>query len=292
MNTSSLIACSLAAAVLVYGQDLSRQIWDTGFLQKRPTTQSAGAVAKSKPAIAYQTSAPTEQQKQSSQAAIGVTLWRLRRPSAHDTGARLLLQEQPSGSKPVEFVPERISLSEPLHEGDRVRLSIESPQSGFLYVIDRERYSDGSAGDPVLIYPSKNFHSGTNDVEPGCVIEIPPQDSKIPALSVTTTGERHVGEELLIVVTKELIPDLQVEEKETKLARKVVANWERTWGVTSMRLDMSSNEHGAWTQSEKAAGENRRLLTQDDPMPATIFSVAPSGDKPLLVRIPLEIKKQ
>lgn len=277
---------------MLWAQDAPRQIWDGGFLQKRPSAARSSR-PRVQPPIEYKTTAPAEEQKRATQPVIGMTLWKLRVAEAHDDNTpRLLLQDSSSDVPPRQFVPERIDLSQPLHDGERVRVSIESPRAGFLYVIDRERYSDGSVGDPVLIFPARNFSFGVNDVEPGRVVEIPPQDSRIPALKVNRSSERHVGEELLIVVTKDRIPDLTIEDRETKLAPELVSRWEKDWGVTPMRLDLSSTTHSAWTSLERDAGERRYLLTQDDPMPATIFSVSPAEDKPLLLHIPLRVQNR
>ena len=42
----------------------------------------------------------------------------------------------------------------PLRDGDRMRLSIEAPWDGYLYVLNREQYADGSTSDPYLIFPA------------------------------------------------------------------------------------------------------------------------------------------
>ena len=58
------------------------------------------------------------------------------------------MQDAASG----ELTAERIDTGAPLALGDRVRLTIESPNGGFLYVIDREVYDDGTTSDPYLIF--------------------------------------------------------------------------------------------------------------------------------------------
>jgi hypothetical protein len=50
-------------------------------------------------------------------------------------------------ARPTEWTPQRIEADTPLKVGERVRLSIESPRTGYLYVIDREQYADGSYGE-------------------------------------------------------------------------------------------------------------------------------------------------
>ena len=51
--------------------------------------------------------------------------------------------------------------------GQRVRLSIESARTGYLYVINRELYADGSTGEPYLIFPTTRLHRGDNKVTIG-----------------------------------------------------------------------------------------------------------------------------
>src|SRR5437763_12423285 len=50
-------------------------------------------------------------------------------------------------------VPERVEAGTTFREGDRVRLSVESPTKGYLYVLDRDVFADGTTGGVMLIYP-------------------------------------------------------------------------------------------------------------------------------------------
>jgi hypothetical protein len=52
--------------------------------------------------------------------------------------------------------------------------------------------------------------------------------------------------------------------------------WERVGGVEPVHLSLDGGESSAWTTNERAAGENQRLLAQDDQMPQVIFSVRPA----------------
>ena len=47
----------------------------------------------------------------------------------------------------------------------------------------------------------------------------------------------------------------------------------------------------AWTVAEKAAGAEKRVLTQADPMPQSIFIANAPPNGPFLVRIPLEVRQ-
>jgi len=54
------------------------------------------------------------------------------------------MQEEENNT--TEWAPERVPANANLRQGDRVRLTIDSPDSG--HVIDRERYADGGAASP------------------------------------------------------------------------------------------------------------------------------------------------
>ena len=61
----------------------------------------------------------------------------------------------------------------PLAIGDRVRLTIESSNNGYLYVIDRELDADGTKSDPYLIFPTARTREGDNAVRGGRLVDIP-----------------------------------------------------------------------------------------------------------------------
>jgi serine/threonine protein kinase len=95
---------------------------------------------------------------------LGVTVWRLRQSTAADP-VRLLVHE--TGAAAEQWTPERVELGTPLALGDRVRISIESPRAGYLYVIDRERYADGSIGVPHVIFRRRRRAAATTGLLAG-----------------------------------------------------------------------------------------------------------------------------
>ncbi len=283
----------LTCLVPLIAQDEARQIWDDGFRQKRPARASkpAGQPPTSPRPIAYRPSQPVTGDTPPAGALVGVTIWRLRPGSRADANVpRLLVPDEPSGPS-TEYVPERVPVSGTLREGDRVRLAIEVPQTGYLYVIDRERYKDGGFSDPYLLFPALNLSKGDNRVAAGRLVEIPAQSDPIPALRLERQSPQQVGEELLILVTQKPIEGLRIGTRPLKLAPEMVAAWERDWATSTKRLDLVSGSEATWTAAEKQAGASAdRPLTRDDPMPQAIFQVASPPDRPLLVRVPLEIR--
>jgi hypothetical protein len=204
----------------VAAQDSPRQIWDSGFRQKRPAPSAKPSTSAPPTTPDYRVAAGPAPVTTAGARLVGFTLWRLRRAVDGDTTPRLLVQD--SGPGPEELVPERISPGESLAVGDRIRLGFEVAQRGYLYVIDRERYTDGSRGAPYLLFPARNLRGGDNRVEPGRLIEIPAQGDDVPALRVRRSESRHVGEELTVLVTEKPVDGIVLGEGDTKLPEDVV----------------------------------------------------------------------
>ena len=224
-------------------------------------------------------------------AVIGVTLWRLRPAQSTDNqGARLL---EDNGTKNTEWTAERIEADTRIGEGDRVRVSIESPSTGHLYVIDREQYADGTLGDAYLIFPTARTRGGNNAVVAGRVIEFPAQEDNPPYLTLTRSRADHTGELLILIVSPQPIADLPVGAEPTKVASQKLAEWEKEWGGQTEQFELEGGAGLPYTTTEKAAasGEASRMLTQGDPLPQTILRLSAKPGNPILVRISLRISK-
>jgi hypothetical protein len=217
---------------------------------------------------------------------IGVTVWRLRPSQSSDTGARVLVLD---GLKQSQWIPERIEADTPLNIGDRVRLTIESPRAGFLYIIDRELYADGSLGEPLMIFPTMRTRGGDNRVLPGKLVDIPAQEDQYTYFTAQPGGTRRdqVAEVLTIILVSQPLP-LQIGDQPLKMTDKQVAGWEKLWGGAAERLELVGGAGQTWTNEEKLAGAAKgRQLTQAGPPPQTVYRVARKSGGPLLVTVPL-----
>src|SRR6266542_561933 len=134
----------------------------------------------------------------SADSVIGVTLWRWRPSRPADAGERIITHDGPDS---VEWLPERVSSSGRLSEGDRIRVSIEAARTGYLYVVDQEQYADGSKGEPYLIFPTTRTRGGDNAVKAGRIIEVPAQDDSPPYFTLKRSRINHVGENVIFMVT-------------------------------------------------------------------------------------------
>jgi hypothetical protein len=225
-------------------------------------------------------------------AEVGVTIWRLRPSDASDHGARKIGLE---GSKQVEFTPERVEVGTPLQVNDRVFLSVESPRAGYLYVVDREQYADGSMGDAVLIFPTTRTNGGDNRVTPGKLIDIPAQNDDPSYFTLVPSPSRQdqVAEILSIVVTTAPLGNFPISDKPLTLGKSQIAKWEKEWCSGVERYELEGGAGQQWSQEEKeaSAGVNGRYLRQGDPSPQTIYLVEAKNNVGLLVTIPLRYRR-
>jgi hypothetical protein len=188
-----------------------------------------------------------------------------------------------------EWVPERISATTRLVQGDRLRISVEAVRAGYLYVIDREQYADGSVGEPYLIFPTKRTAGGDNQVAIGRLLEIPAQDDSPPFFTMKKSRPDHVAEVLSVLVTPTPLEGIQISDKALKLTDTQVAGWEKAWGSSVGRLEMSTAGQ-AWTREEKDA--RTRALTASAPAPQLVFyrpSAKPSD--PMYVKLRLSYRR-
>ncbi len=225
-----------------------------------------------------------------SEAVIGVTLWRLRPAQTGDNqGARLLEQK---ASKSTEWTAERIEAETRISEGERVRVSIESPSTGFLYVIDREQYADGSLGDAYLIFPTARTRGGNNSVVAGRVVEFPAQEDNPPYFTLTRSRPEHVGEVLILIVSPQPLTELPVASEPGKVLAEKLMQWDKEWGGKAEQFELEGGAGLPYTKAEKAAGgDGSRMLTQGDPLPQTVLRVNAKSGNPVLVKVPLRIAR-
>jgi hypothetical protein len=263
-------------------EDGTRKLWYPGL-----TTPSAKTPAKRPYRVATPKLRP---ERIADDTVLGVTIWRLRPPRATDTGARLL-KHSPSGD--AEWTPVRVGSDTPLAENSLVRLSIEAARTGYLYVIDREEYADGTLGQPYLIFPTSKIRNGNNQVSAGRVIEVPDREDDPIYFKLERGRPDHVGETLTVIVTPQPLADLAIGSEPLKLSEAQVKEWATKWRAHQGRLEMVKGEGQVWTEEEKVAGGNpKQSIKPDAPRPQTLYynPNAKPGD-PVLVNVRLRLGK-
>lgn len=275
---------SLTVPMVSRAQDEgTRRLWDTAFINSGSKKASPRKSTKR----AYRIATPNVSTSGvNGDTVVGVTLWRLRRAVSADSGERIIVHE---GSDAAEWLPQRISANTRLVQGDRIRISIEAARTGYLYVIDREQYADGSLGDPYLIFPTTRLLNGNNQVTVGKLIEIPAQDDSPPYLTIKRTRPDHVAEVMSVIVSPTPLMNVHVTESAYKLSNALVATWETSWSAQVGFLEMDKGAGQAWTKEEKDAGAaNTRALTAQAPAPQLLFYRASAKPaEPVMVKVHL-----
>jgi hypothetical protein len=277
------------------GEEGTRQLWDENLRTKRPAKPAAAAP---RPASADAPARRRPESEQLGDAFLGFTLWHLRSSrNGDEPAARLLVQEEDS-TKRVELTAERVTADTPLPDGSKIRVSIESARAGYLYVIDREAYADGSFSDPYLIFPTTRIRGGNNMVGPGAVVEFPHPDDNVPYFTLHRNRARHPGaaaspeqvsEVLTIVVAPKPIPELRIGRSAQRLSDEQVRMWENQWRTQTKSLDARPEVGKQYTQAEKIAAQTGDRLTAEDPLPQTIVQCEAKPGDPLLVNVPIKI---
>jgi hypothetical protein len=262
-------------------EDATRKLWDTAFIassSNKKTTARRRAYRNATPNVPVNNVAP--------ETVVGVTLWRLRPANRADSGERLIVHDDNATS---EWMPERISATTRLVQGDKLRISVETVRAGYLYVIDREQYADGTLGEPYLIFPTTRTSGGNNEVAVGKLLEIPAQDDSPPFFTMKKSRPDHVAEVLSVLVTPTPLAEVQITDKAQKLTDAQVATWEKAWGTSVGQLEMTTTGQ-TWTKEEKDG--TTRALTASAPAPQLLFyraSVKPT--EPMYVKLRLQYRR-
>ena len=287
--TASMMVLCLAGLLVPVAQqtqenETTRHLWDTAFIDKgnkasatrKPARRSYRIITPQVPITGV-----------SADTVIGITLWRLRPTRRADTGERIITHEGPQS---VAWLPQRVSSNGRLAEGDRIRMSIETARTGYLYVVDQEQYADGSKGEPYLIFPTTRTLRGDNSVKAGRLIEIPSQEDSPPYFTLKRTRADHVGENVIVLVTPTPIESLTITDKAQRVSDETLAQWEKSWGSQTGRLEMTNGSGQSWTKQEKEAGADRtRSMTEAEPAPQTLYYRPGVGSQdPVLIRVQLQ----
>ena len=205
---------------------------------------------------------------------LGLTIWKLKTLRNTSYGSAQHSREQ--------YDAKRVEADTPFREGDLLRLSIESPRDGYLYVINRDWFADGGSGETNLIFPKRGEN---NRLRAGKLIDIP-AENELPFRA--SPKPNQAGEFLTIIVSSAPLP-LPFYEKTLPISNAQLMEWEERWGGLTERHEMIGGAGQARTVRERqaAAIKGARQLTRDDPSPQTIFLLTPKNDDGLLFNLML-----
>ncbi|HXD31534.1 MAG TPA: hypothetical protein VN643_10480 [Pyrinomonadaceae bacterium] len=207
---------------------------------------------------------------------LGLTVWRLRRAAVTGFEAR-----RPTEGR-GEWMAERVEADTKFHEGDYLRISIESPLPGYLYVIDRDLFTNGRSGDTNLIFPVRG---DDNRLQAGRLTDIPAEDQSPFRASPKLD---QAGEILTILVTSTPL-ELPISDQPLPISKTQLMEWESRWSSVMARFEMEGGAGEARTRREQEASARKgiRQLTRDDPAPQTIYLLTPKNSEAFLFNVTL-----
>jgi hypothetical protein len=288
-----IIVCALAFCLLysisvssrAWQHEPTRDLWDTAFDRARKRPRPAGPRTGGR---RYRITTPdVSPEGVSGETVVGVTVWRLRPARVRDEGERIVVHKDEGVE---DWIPERVASGANFAEGDRVRLSIEAARAGYLYVINREEYADGTYSEPYIIFPTTRTRGGDNRVQPGLLVDIPAQDDRPPYLTLERGRPDQSAEVLSFIITSLPLEGVQVSASPQRVSAEQVASWEKSWGGRLGRFELDGGVGQPWTRSEKEASASvARLLSRNSPAPQTIYyNPAIKHGAPFLLAIRLD----
>jgi len=205
----------------------------------------------------------------------------LRSPSTLKAGVTLWKVERVGDGPSRKEVARRVEADTQFHEGDLLRLSIESPRPGYLYVINRDWFTDGSSGGETnLIFPQRGED---NRLEAGRLIDIPAEhDEPFKA----SPKPKQAGEMLTIIVTSAPL-SFPLTHDPLPVSNTQLVAWEKKWSGMTERFEMNdgAGETRTIEEQEAASPTGSRQLTRNDPAPQTIYFLVPRSSDGLLFNL-------
>ena len=242
------------------------------------------APAKSKRPIYRRISQPSRKPvaEKTEIGAVGFTIWKLAPDTTNESKGVGESQRNKPQTSQTEYA--RVGSETPLSVGEEIQISIESlSHKGYLYIIDREQYIDGTYSNPKVIFP---IRGANNYVVPGRQISTGIFDILPPKL-----GKKQIAEVFTVIVSpKPLIPGDQLQEGFLDIEPEKFNDWIKKWKV---EVTVDEQEDGAGklmtADESKGIGEGR-ILTQDDPLPQTVYQGNIKPGNPLLADVKVKFK--
>lgn len=213
---------------------------------------------------------------------LGVTVWRLLKRDGSDPKecGDAQLRQPIEGDAPLEI-------------GSMVQIGIEPlTHDGFLYVINREQFADGTFEATKLIYPTAR--TPNNWVLKGQLVLLPKPSCFI--VNPSKTGKRQVAELLTYILspTRLELPG-PLGEGGTPLSDALFKSWEKQWSAPINILQMNLSQADQVKKPMDGAKSlddvrDSQQLSQADPLPRTIYRATVRKGRSLLVPMSLPFK--
>lgn len=274
-----LMSLSFAMPLTTPQQESDRSITSDDFIQNRPLPRRSKRIRKG-PSYYHLASSQSEKVFDNSSSSIvqlGITIWKFERATVADYRFG---QSTKNNRREPEW--KRVEADTQFRADDQIRLSIESPVDGYLYVVDRDWFDEGHSGETLLIFPTSGED---NRLQAGKLIDIP-AENRMPFRAKPKPNQ--AGELLTIIVTKSPLSLFLLNEPQPISVRQL-ADWQAKWTALNARFEMNGGAGRTRTieEQEAASPKGTRQLTRDDPAPQTIYYLTPKTSDGFLFNLML-----
>jgi len=187
----------------------------------------------------------------------------------------------------------RVDPSREFRKGDRVRLLLETNTAGHLYI-----FNTTNGGQPVMIYPDPALDNGGNFIQAHEPVELPSSLASQERLRWLTFDEHAGAEKLYLVLTREPLPGVPIEDDLVTYCREKTTNCPihprpELWAQIQKELNApvkiakAQTFGGAETNVERDATTRGIGLSKEDPAPSVITLTASSSTSTLVTTVDL-----
>ena len=233
---------------------------------------------------------------------VGITFWRLREARKADDQAvveqtRIVKRVKgKSVESTARMTAERAAAEAAWSDGDMLRMSIEAPFDCFIYILNQERYADGTFSDQYLVFPANVDIKWSARGAPGKLVYVPSEPDYFEVTSLNTEGREKTAEVFTILLTSkalETLPALADQDSNRKVDAQLFEQLRRDYETRVWRFENMAAAKTSITKMEKKAGATSgKMLTESDPDPQTVYHVACRPGSSLLITVPVKIRKR
>ncbi len=171
-----------------------------------------------------------------------------------------------------------------------------SEGSGYVYIVNREQYSNGTFGEARLIFPELRANNGNNLLKAGEPIILPRAVGK--PYKITRSNNQHIAETYTIIVSPWAFQLPQpLSNKPMILSNELFADWENKYGGTMYRATLRNGNGRAQTIREqnvmsRNTDDTAEPLTQSEPstFPQTVYKSVVKIGNPAMFTVALKFR--
>ncbi|MGB7923835.1 MAG: DUF4384 domain-containing protein [Pyrinomonadaceae bacterium] len=180
----------------------------------------------------------------------------------------------------------RVDPDRSFRTGDRVRISMETNTDAYIYI-----FNSTDNGDPVMIYPDAQLDDAGNYIEAHVPTEIPSSTAAEERLRWFTFDDKPGIEHVYIVVTREPLPGIPIEDDLVSYCRTNSCPWRpapNVWAQVRAALNgrvqiVKAKTYGQTQTSTERDATTRGLGLDQSAPPPSVIRMNVSSNTGLLV---------